>query len=63
MTKFDIISKSLSRLSYLADDVNNYTFDDLLSNDEKVDYDALLIKYEPIANNLYTIDYIYDLKI
>lgn len=62
MTKFDIISKSLSRISYLADELGNYTFDDLLSNDEKVDYEALLSKYEPIANNLYTIDYIYDIR-
>ena len=57
MTRFDIISKSLSRISYLADELGNYTFDDLLSNDEKVDYEALLTKYEPIANNLYTIWY------
>lgn len=61
MSRFDIISKSLSRLSYLADDLNNYTFDDLLSNNELIDYEALLSKYEPIANNLYTIDF-YDLK-
>lgn len=62
MTKFDIISKSLSRISYLADELGNYTFDDLLSNDEKVDYEVLLSNYEPIANNLYTIDYIYDIR-
>lgn len=62
MTRFDIISKSLSRISYLADELGNYTFDDLLSNDEKVDYEALLTKYEAIANNLYTIDYIYDIR-
>ena len=62
MTRFDIISKSLSKISYLADELGNYTFDDLLSNDEKVDYEALLTKYEPIANNLYTIDYIYDIR-
>lgn len=62
MTKFDIISKSLSRLSYLTDELNNYTFDDLLSNNEMVDYETLLSQYEPIANNLYTIDYIYDIR-
>ena len=62
MTRFDIISKSLSRISYVNEDLGNYTFDDLLSNDEKVDYKALLTKYEPIANNLYTIDYIYDIR-
>ena len=62
MTRFDIISKSLSRLSYTSEDLNNYTFDDLLSNNEIVDYEALLSQYEPIANNLYTIDYIYDIR-
>lgn len=62
MTRFDIISKSLSRMSYLTDDLSNYTFDDLLANNELVDYEALLSKYEPIANNLYTIDYIYDIR-
>lgn len=62
MTRFDIISKSLSRLCYLTDELGNYTFDDLLSNDEAIDYGALLSQYEPIANNLYTIDYIYDIR-
>lgn len=62
MTRFDIISKSLSRLSYLTDELENYTFDDLLSNNDDVDFTTLLSKYEPIANNLYTIDYIYDIR-
>jgi len=62
MTRFDIISKSLSRISYLADELGNYTYDDLLSNNEAIDYEALLSQYEPIANNLYTIDYIYDIR-
>lgn len=62
MTRFDIISKSLSRLSYLTDELENYTFDDLLSNNDDVDFTTLLSKYEPIANNLYTIDYIYDIQ-
>lgn len=62
MTRFDIISKSLSRLSYTNEDLSSYTFDDLLSNNEIVDYEALLGQYEPIANNLYTIDYIYDIR-
>lgn len=62
MTRFDIISKSLSRLSYLTDELENYTFDDLLSNNDDVDFTTLLSKYEPIANNLYIIDYIYDIR-
>lgn len=62
MTRFDIISKSLSRLSYLTDELENYTFDDLLSNNDDVDFTTLLSKYECVANNLYTIDYIYDIR-
>ena len=62
MTRFDIISQSLSRLSYLTDELENYTFDDLLSNNDDVDFTTLLSKYECVANNLYTIDYIYDIR-
>ena len=62
MTRFDIISMSLSRLSYLTDELENYTFDDLLSNNDDVDFTTLLSKYECVANNLYTIDYIYDIR-
>lgn len=62
MNRFDIISKSLSRLSYTSNELSNYTYDDLLSNNEAVDYKTLLSQYEPIANNLYTIDYIYNIQ-
>lgn len=62
MSRFDIISKSLSRLSFQSDDLTNYSYDDLISNDERIDYEAILERYKPIANNLYTIDYIYDIR-
>lgn len=62
MSKFDLISKSLSRLSYVSDDIENYTFDDLLLNKEDVDYNALFERYTPLADNLYIIDNIYDMK-
>ena len=62
MSKFDLISKSLSRLSYVSDELENYTFDDLLSNKEDVDYKALFERYTPLADNLYIIDNIYDMK-
>ena len=62
MSRYDLISKSLSRLSYLCDEFDNYTFDELISNDEHVDYSKILEKYEPIANNLYSIDYLYDIR-
>ena len=62
MTRYDIITKSLSRLSYQIDTQNNYTFDDLISNSDKVDYKALLEAYKPIANNIYIIDNLYDIR-
>ena len=62
MSKFDLISKSLSRLSYVSDDIENYTFYDFLSNKEDVDYKALFERYTPLADNLYIIDNIYDMK-
>jgi len=62
MTRYDIITKSLSRLSYQIDAQNSYTFDDIISNSDKVDYEAILEAYKPIANNIYIIDNIYDIK-
>ena len=62
MSKFDLISKSLSRLSYVSEDIENYTFYDFLSNKEDVDYKALFERYTPLADNLYIIDNIYDMK-
>ena len=52
----------MSRLSYVSDKLENYTFDDLLSNKEDVDYKALFERYTPLADNLYIIDNIYDMK-
>ncbi|HHX68022.1 MAG TPA: hypothetical protein GX708_08245 [Gallicola sp.] len=62
MSKFDLISKSLSRISYIDDELSSYTYDDLLSNKYDIDYQKLFEKYTPIGNNLYIIDNIYDLR-
>ena len=62
MSKFDLISKSLSRISYIDDELSSYTYDDLLSNKDDIDYQKLFEKYTPIADNLYIIDNIYDLR-
>lgn len=62
MTRYDIITKSLSRLSHQINPQNSYTFNDLISNDDKVDYEAILEAYKPIANNLYIIDNLYDIR-
>ena len=61
MSLFDLMSKSLSRLSFTNDDLENYTYDDLLSNNEDIDYNNLFERYTPIANNLYIIDNTYNI--
>lgn len=61
MTKYEIITKSLSRLSYQIEGQDSYTFDDLISNNDNVDYEAILEAYRPIAKDLYIIDDIYDI--
>ena len=62
MSRFDLISKSLSRLSYQMEDLEQLTCDELLSNDEAIDYNTISERYEPMANNLYTIDYLYKIE-
>lgn len=61
MSRYNLISKSLSRLTYLNENLQDLTYDELEFNNENVDFDSILADYEPIANNLYTIDYIYDI--
>ena len=62
MSRFDLISKSLSRLTYQCEDLEQLTCDELLSNDEAIDYNTIAQRYEPMANNLYTIDYLYKIE-
>lgn len=62
MSRYNLISKSLSRLTYLNENLQDLTYDELEFNNENVDFDSILADYEPIANNLYTIDYIYDIR-
>lgn len=62
MSRYNLISKSLSRLTYLNESLQELTYDELEFNNENVDFDSILADYEPIANNLYTIDYIYDIR-
>ena len=61
MSLFDLMSKSLSRLSFTNDDIENYTYDELLSNKEDINYNNLFERYTPIANNLYIIDNTYNI--
>ena len=62
MSRYNLISKSLSRLTYLNENSQDLTYDELEFNNENVDFGSILADYEPIANNLYTIDYIYDIR-
>ena len=62
MSRYNLISKSLSRPTYLNEDLQDLTYDELEFNNENVDFNSILADYEPIANNLYTIDYIYDIR-
>lgn len=62
MSRYNLISKSLSRLTYLNENLQDLTYDELECNNENVDFNSILADYEPIANNLYTIDYIYDIR-
>lgn len=62
MSRFDLISKSLSRLTFQEENLQQLTCDELMSNDETIDYNSILQRYEPISNNLYSIDYIYDIR-
>lgn len=62
MSRYNLISKSLSRLTYLNENLQDLTYDELEFNNENVDFISILADYEPIANNLYTIDYIYDIR-
>ena len=62
MSRFDLISKSLSRLTYQCEDLEQLTCNELLSNDEAIDYNTIAQRYEPMANNLYTIDYLYKIE-
>lgn len=62
MSRYNLISKSLSRLTYLNENLQDLTYDELEFNNENIDFNSILADYEPIANNLYTIDYIYDIR-
>lgn len=62
MSKFDLISKSLSRLTFNQENVKPLTCDELMSNAENIDYNTIFQSYEPMANNLYILDKVYDIR-
>jgi len=55
MTKYELISKSLSRLSYLDKDLINHSPNDFITNKVE-DLETYYNKYEPIGNNLLVFD-------
>ena len=62
MSRFDLISKSLSRLTFNQENVEPLTCDELMSNSENIDYNAILQSYEPMANNIYILDKVYEIR-
>ena len=60
MSRYDLISKSLSRLTYQDEALSQLTCDELLSHNEAIDYKTILEKYKPLADNLYVVDYLYN---
>ena len=55
LTKYELVSKSLSRLSYLDNNLTNHTPNDFISNSVD-DLDIYYSHYEPIGNNVYIVD-------
>lgn len=55
LTKYELVSKSLSRISYLNNDLTSHTPNDFMSN-EVENIDPYFDLYEPIGNNIYIVD-------
>ncbi len=55
LTKYELVSKSLSRISYLDNDLTSHTPNDFMSN-EVENIDPYFDLYEPIGNNIYIVD-------
>lgn len=55
LTKYELVSKSLSRLSYLDNDLPSHTPNDFMSN-EVENIDPYFDLYEPIGDNIYIVD-------
>lgn len=54
LTEYELVSKSLSRLSYLDDNLTNHTPNDFISN-RVDDLDTYYSHYEPIESNVYIV--------
>lgn len=62
MTNFDLISKSLSRLSFLNEEFNNYTYDDFMYGNNYDNIAPILKEYEELIENISYIDNVYDIR-
>ena len=55
LTKYELVSKSLSRISYLDNDLTSHTPNDFMSN-EVENIDPYFDLYDPMGNNIYIVD-------
>jgi len=62
MTNFDLISKSLSRLSFLNEEFDNYTYDDFMYGNNYDNVAPILKEYEELIENISYIDNVYDIR-
>ena len=61
LSKYELLSKSLSRLSYLDNDLTPHTPNEFMNN-KVTDIENYFNKYEPIQDNLFLVDNVRDIK-
>lgn len=60
LSKYELLSKTLSRISYLDNELTNHTPNEFISN-EVEDIDNYFSKYEEIQDNIFLIDNVKDI--
>lgn len=61
LNKYELLSKSLSRISYLNEDLTNHTPNEFISN-SVADIDNYFSKYDEISDNIFIVDNVRDIK-
>lgn len=61
LNKYELLSKSLIRISYLNKDLTNYTPNEFMSNSVE-DIDNYFSKYDEISNNIFIVDNARDIR-
>lgn len=63
MNSYDLISRSLSRLSFLDKDSQNYTYDDFMYHSDNIpNFDNIISNYEQTFNNIEFRDNLYSMR-